>query len=344
LTHYLFAFVFAACLLWLLVYPGRFRRLVLVAVAAAIGLLVLPWYLNLLETLSNWRVTGYWLYIPLGNRRTAALSIPWRLVLPRGLWGHDGAEDTLGLAAFVMIATAGAIRLSWRVVSKRRLLVWLCLAGACLGPVLLDLVMGTYTSLVPRYSIAGMPALLLLFRLAFGRMQPAWRVIFMALILIVWFPAVRTILTSTSRSGEPFREVAAVLDADATESDVVVVHSIPSGVAGVARYLKRPVALYSWVGQLKQRRVPEDIAALARARGRIILVKIHTVWEPAPEETWLREHAELLRQVRIESAEILYFAPVAGRDAGHPGSGGHSAVEPLAPFGEPATDSGKSAT
>jgi Dolichyl-phosphate-mannose-protein mannosyltransferase len=323
LTHYFYAFVFVACFLWLHVHPGRFRRLFLVAVTAVIGLLILPWYINLPESLYNWRVTGYWLYIPLGSRTVAALSVPWNLVLTRGHWALELGVDMLAFAAFVIVATAAAIRLSWRVVSKRRLLVWLSLAAACLGPVLFDLVMGTYTTLFARYAMAGMPALLLLFGLAFGRVQPAWRAILMALIIVAWFPAVRGILTSTSRGGEPFREVAAVLDHEVTESDVVVVHSIPSGVAGVARYLKKPIAIYSWVGQLKQRRVPEDIAALVGGRRRIVLVKIHTVREPAPEEAWLRQHAELLREVRIESAEILHFAPAAGRDAGQPASDGH---------------------
>ena len=60
---------------------------------------------------------------------------------------------------------------------------------------------------------------------------------------------------------------------------------------------------------MKQRRVPEDIQALAGHGRRIVLVKMHAVGEPAPQETWLRDHAELTERLVIESAEILYFVP-----------------------------------
>ena len=89
-------------------------------------------------------------------------------------------------------------------------------------------------------------------------------------------------------------------------SDVVVVHSIPSGVLGIARYAEKPIMLFSWVGQLKQRRVPDDIESLL-AGGRIVLIKLHAVGEPAPEEDWLRDHAMVGTPSNLAAAEVLHF-------------------------------------
>jgi hypothetical protein len=133
------------------------------------------------------------------------------------------------------------------------------------------------------------------------------RAVLLILILVAWLPSSWTLLTDTVRSWEPFRQVASVLDEQVSESDVVIVHSIPSGVLGVARYLQKPITLFSWVGQLKQRRVPEDIQTLAGKYNRIVLVKIHTVGEPAPEELWLKKRAHLAREFRMDGAEILVF-------------------------------------
>jgi 4-amino-4-deoxy-L-arabinose transferase-like glycosyltransferase len=47
-THYFMAFFVAGCYLWLLRFPGKARRLHVIAAGALAGLLALPWYLNLL--------------------------------------------------------------------------------------------------------------------------------------------------------------------------------------------------------------------------------------------------------------------------------------------------------
>ena len=57
---------------------------------------------------------------------------------------------------------------------------------------------------------------------------------------------------------------AASKDTDAT--DLILVHSIPSGVLSIARYASGPAAIASWVGQLKKRHVPESIEQLAHGR------------------------------------------------------------------------------
>jgi|SRR2546423_8048273 len=76
--------------------------------------------------------------------------------------------------------------------------------------------------------------------------------------------------------------------------DLVLVHSIPSGVLGIARYFDGAAAMTSWVGQLGNRRVPESMETLASGRTCISFLKIHEVGASAPEEDWLRANAAVL--------------------------------------------------
>jgi hypothetical protein len=69
----------------------------------------------------------------------------------------------------------------------------------------------------------------------------------------------------------------------------------------------------SWVGQLRQRRVPQDVERFIAGRDRVILVKIHEVGEPAPEEGWLRERSRLAFATTHGSGSIEIFVPLSGR-------------------------------
>jgi uncharacterized membrane protein len=317
LTHYFFIFVWAAALAWLLLHPGRLARAWLAAGVVLTGFLVLPWYLHLPESLANWRVTGYWLTDrPSGfNAVKAVLYLPWSYLSIRGVWGGRPPYDWVNCGVFLALAGAAWWKLSWSAFSPRRRLLWLWLLGACLGPVVFDWLRGTYVVAVPRYVLAGMPAAFLLVGLGLGRLPRATRAGFATLIVLACLVGLQTIYFNNSRDYEPTRQVGHLLAGQVTASDVVIVHSIPSGVAGVARYLEqygaaaRGVGFASWVGQLRSRRVPEDIQRLAAGRGRVILVKLHEVGQPAPEEEWLRQNATLVDSVPDEVATVLFFVP-----------------------------------
>jgi hypothetical protein len=94
----------------------------------------------------------------------------------------------------------------------------------------------------------------------------------------------------------------------------VVVHSVPTGVVGLARYLKRDIPLASWVEPLGLRQVPSDLHLLLSGRRRVALVKIHDLHRPSPAEAWLRGHARLIRRdiFNRSGAEVLYFEPLNG--------------------------------
>lgn len=313
LTHYFYIFVLAACGLWLLIYPGRLGRRPLLAGAVAIGLLAAPWYVIVPESLSSWRVTKGWLHIPSGDRLTGALRLPWVLVSPSGVWGKAtmaayATVDRLALGTFALLAILLVFKVRRRIVSERRLLIWCWLAAACVGPAAFDWSNDTFAVLEPRYAVAGMPAALLLIALGLGRISSRWRIAFMIVIVAAWLSGIRTVLMSPIRNWQPTKQLGAMLDTQASGSAVVLVHSIPSGIAGVARYVARPIEIYSWVSQLKQRRVPEDLERLALDHSRLILVKIHTLREPIPEEIWLRKHASLIEELAVSYTTVLIFA------------------------------------
>jgi uncharacterized membrane protein len=315
LTHYFYALPWLAFVAWLLLYPGRSRRGPILGAALAAAMLVSPWYMHLPESLGNWRVTQDWLKHP-------SLRTPLKSAL-RLLWSYMSAGDGLdwrNLLTLAVVAPMTAL-IAWRGgpwLSARRMLLGFWLAAAFLEPAIFDLLRGTGTMSVPRYIIAGMPAAYLLIASGLGRLRRPVRSTFLLLLVMAWLPGIARFYFSESRrhpANDPFSQLGQDLADSTDRSCLVIVHSIPSGVAGVARYMEahdasaRGIGFASWVGQLKQRRVPEDIRALAAGRRRIIFVNIHAVGEPAPEETWLREYATLARSSSRGAAQILEFLP-----------------------------------
>src|SRR5205809_1747026 len=61
LTHYFFVFPWLAIVAYLLVRPGRLSRLRLAWCLVVAAMLILPWYLELPESLASWRITKDWL-------------------------------------------------------------------------------------------------------------------------------------------------------------------------------------------------------------------------------------------------------------------------------------------
>jgi hypothetical protein len=298
--------------------PGGCSRKTWSAAAVLAGLLVLPWYSQVPGLFSTWRVTDYWLSLlprPGYSRVLGDLSLPWSFFSTCGPWGGGLLWDAVLGALFLLLAAAAWRRASRALFSPPRALLWVWFLAACLGPVLFDLARGTYVAAVQRYALAGMPAAFLLAGLGLALVRPPLRAAFLVLIAAFSLVGVRRIYLNESRSDKPYRQVGSLLGEEAGAGDLVIVHSIPSGVAGIARYMtrradsKEGVGFASWVGQLKQRRVPDDLRSLAAGRKRILVVNIHSVLEPAPEITWLEENATLERERIIDRTKILYFVP-----------------------------------
>ena len=315
LTHYFFLFMWLACVTWLICDRERWRQRAPWAAILATVVIVLPWYSLVPESFARWRVTGDWLYGALGKREalSAPFGLAWSLLSGRGPWnGSRWGEWLAGLALALAVIALGR-RAASLVLGRRYRLLWLLLLAACLGPVVFDLVRGTHAALIPRYALAGLPAAILLAALALGRIRPVLRFALVTLILIAWSSDVWAIVADKSRHSHPVHQIGAALSRAGNSADVVVlVHSIPSGLLSVARYVDNGVRIASWVGQLGQRRVPDSVEVLTAGYAKIMFVNIHAVGEPAPEEEWLRTHATVLTEATAQRARLVSFVPRAG--------------------------------
>ena len=131
----------------------------------------------------------------------------------------------------------------------------------------------------------------------------------LSLIILAWLPNLATIYEGDSRKAQPFSEIANAVSSDGNPSELILAHSIPSGVLGIARYANGSAALASWVGQLGKRQVPDSIRALVAGRSRIRFVRVHEVEQSAPEEDWLRKHADVVSEMRLGTAVVVDFRP-----------------------------------
>ena len=119
---------------------------------------------------------------------------------------------------------------------------------------------------------------------------------FVALILAAWSAGLWPIVVHRARPGAAYRALDASLEARTRPGDLVLVHSVPSGVIGTARYLDRPLSMASWIAPLGLRAVPRDLELLLRGRRRVALVQVHNLAQPAPAYPWLQAHARLVRR------------------------------------------------
>jgi hypothetical protein len=313
LTHYFFAFVWAAGVLWIALYPGHSARRPVLAAVLATAAATLPWYAQLPTSLRRWRVTGSWLDGPLSLAQalTAPVLLAWNLLAGRGIWGGSKWMDRILAGLFLLLALTIWRRGLKPLFSTVPLLLWLWLLAACVGPVVFDLMRGTFASLMARYALSALPVAMLLVGFALSRLTPRSNAVLLALILAAWAPGIRGVFQDP-RAWEPYVRVGRELSDWAGSGDLVIVHSIPSGVLGVTRYMAPSVPVAAWVGQLGTRRVPHDVEMLLAGRRRVALVKVHQLGEPAPEEDWLRRNATLTNARTIHTAELLYFAPAEG--------------------------------
>lgn len=316
LTHYFFAFVLGGCLLWLLLGPGELRRSRLIPAVALTGVAVLPWMLRVPDSLSRWRISAGWLdgLPPWPWTVLSPVRVAWSYFSGRGHWGNPPWTEWPALGAFALLAVAFlGLRDRSRPVGAKGAALFLFWGGAaCLGPLLFDFAFETHTGAVLRYGLAGLPAALLLAGIALGALRPGLRAALLGIILIGWLPGVWDVYNNDFRARHPLRQVGRELAAGALPGDLVMIHSIPSGVLGIARYMDRDVPVVSWVQQLGVRRVPEDLEDLLAGHRRVVLLKIHLLGEGTPEEAWLRENATLLADKKRNTEELLYFAPPGG--------------------------------
>jgi hypothetical protein len=200
-------------------------------------------------------------------------------------------------------------RLRLRIFAGPRLLLALWFVLVCAAPSVIDLFQHTYFTNNPRYTFVALPAAYLLAAIGlctFGRRTAP---LVLLLILLSWTAAIVIIYRQPSRSGESFREVGRTASSIDDSSELVLVHSIPAGVLGVARYADGASSLASWIQQLGNRRVPESMQVLAGGRGRILFILAHPLEEPRPEEGWLRANAIVVQEKWVDRIKVVDFRP-----------------------------------
>ena len=135
-------------------------------------------------------------------------------------------------------------------------------------------------------------------------------------ITVAWLPGLSRISSDFARGTSPLREVALLVDERSRGGDdLIVVHSIPSGIVGVARYLGTPRPMTVRVGQL-QRPVEAGRARFAvRGAARIFLVKIRAGGGVAPHEERLRRTATLVAETSIRNRRCWNSRPATSRPA-----------------------------
>lgn len=317
MTHYFVAFVWGAMVVWLAVHARRVRWPVLAGLVVAVGIVVLPWYAQVPESLAAWRVTGGWLDKRLGARQHAVglLRLAGSLVNGSGVWGGSA---TLMYAQFALLGLLGAAVARSGVRSFLRPAFQLpCLwtAASVVGPVAFDVLRHTATSEVERYALPGVPGAILVLACALHHVPVRIGGAILVATLVTWLPGMRDVPRAAPRWWEPFPVLAREVGGLTGPRDVVIVNSIPSGVLGIARYVDPATPIASWVVQLGLRRMPEDAAALTQDRCRIAFVRVHDVGGRAPVESWLRERADVEHEYRdgLMGTDVVRFIR-AGRD------------------------------
>ena len=318
-THYFFIFPFSACCAWLLIRPGRLPRKALIGASMLTVMLVLPYYIDFPQSMERWRVTKDWLtWKPVGYTRTSApFTLAWSLLSggQDGLWDGGRRANRLALATFAAVLLALIWKLRWRALEGKRMLLWLWLAAAIAGPFAVDLLRNTYVSAVPRYATAGMPAAILLVALGLARLTRTAQVVAILLVVAGWQSGMRAVYRLQSRNAQPIRELARQVAEQ--PPDLLILHGIPSAVAGFARYLPRDIPTLSWVGQLDVRRAPGDIQSAIAGRHTVMLIDVHSVEAPTDDIDWLRSHSreisEPLPPVALyNTLRVFRFVPREG--------------------------------
>jgi uncharacterized membrane protein len=326
-THYFFLFILAATGIWMLIYPARASRWVILAAGLAVAALSAPWYLFSAD-LSAWRLTQGWQTLPPSHHRPwlAVIRLPFHFLTVQGAWG---AREIAGYGSLAMYAAMIVVvfRQGGRrgLFSPRRLLLWMVCAAACAGVFVTDQIQGTYAYTRERYVLAAMPAAYVLIAAGLARLSPRLRATLIILLLCGFAYGDRKIFRLEGRSHHPVREVAAAVRDRTDSGDLVLVHSIPSAAINLARYLESPNGssrhvidarslplIATWVDQLGVKTSPADVARLVAGRHKVVYVRYHDLANAMVERDWLDDHGELVDTFRIEHIPVRVYKPADG--------------------------------
>jgi hypothetical protein len=328
-THYFFLVVWGPTCLWMLLVFSRSRRITLLAMAMVVILAAAPWYVHLPADMKAWRVTAGWQALPPHEYKPVKtfLRLIFHYVSSNGTWAVRPRWEYLNYVIYFVLIGAAWWRGSRALFSPRRLLLWTVAGSACGLFLASDFVRGTYAYLSERYVAAGLPAAAVLLGIVLSRFRIRPRALFIVLIFGCSMLGFRKMCVNLGRQEHPVDKLAAELRQRSDSNDLVLVHAIPSAAINVARYLAYPdgsdhpldaAALASlpriatWVGQLGQKTMPDDIAHLAHGRRQVFLVYYHALGDEPVEQTWLEAHGQQTATFRVADIPVVVYSPRTG--------------------------------
>jgi hypothetical protein len=221
-------------------------------------------------------------------------------------------------ACAVLITCFTCFGVAWFVVPRfnlpydnRYLLLYLNVLASAMLPLGIDIVKDVHFSYVYRYAVPALPAAILLAALALSRLKRMSCGLLGVLALIVWFPTYVDYFVPTSRHWEDYRSIDGVLE-QAGKTDLIMVHhTYPVAVLGVARYMPVAKELLSWSDRTELKKVPDDLLPVLKGKTGLYLVKARAADYNAssPVEDWLRAHARVQSTYRFPS-QVIYFVPL----------------------------------
>jgi hypothetical protein len=299
LTHYFFVFPWAALVVFLLLRPGKVSRIQLMTCILFTALTIFPWYMRVPQTLHSWRIMKDWLKMqpPGFNRLDAA-----RILLLQNFSGagHHESSNFVALVIFAIIGIAMALRLRLQIFGQCRLLLWLLFVAPWAGVLVFDFVMHTYTVAYARYAIAALPIACLLAGAGLSLLAGGTRRLLLVLVLVAWAP--NSLIYEQTGKRVTARHRAEIISAKESSTDLILIDAIPSGLLNIARYLKGPAPIASWMPTWvpqPMRQIPESIRDLAAGRTRILWVGGAGSAAVTPEKDWLRANAVVVEETRI---------------------------------------------
>jgi hypothetical protein len=113
----------------------------------------------------------------------------------------------------------------------------------------------------------------------------------------------------TCRNSEAWLEAAdAAADLAKDGRTLVVLHSIPSGIAGVARYLPPDTPVATWVPGLDVRKGAQDFLQITSGYDRLAIVATHTVIDRQLPSPWFGQYfTQVDRPVFFRSVFLQEF-------------------------------------
>jgi hypothetical protein len=308
LTHYFFIFIFLWLASWLKTkLKNNSAPYYWPTLLVLIGL-ILPWYLHLPEQMFAFKITSQWLAKPtdltiIFIRLFKQIPLLFTLPLNSNPWSWTFVLPLAGIF-FVLFYPA-------KIEFNKNLSALFFLGGWALAAVLglagSDLILKTGLSFEIRYALPALPPVLILTGFLLSRLSFKTAVLSVLPLLISWIFLNHHLSQSPSRLKNPIRLAAQTLEPYLREGDVLIIQSIPSGIVGFCRYLKKDVPVLTWVNQLNNRNPEKHLWPNLKHATRAVTVNLHLLDQPTLAQNQLAARFKPEQSLRVQSISVNIY-------------------------------------